>query len=302
MNTYFLTEKELFLTFFACLLGKFMLFNFLWCNQTTFTPFSSVELYVNSFLCVLVILMPFIIVRAAKVTLLLSFLLDLLFISNLMYFRTYYTAIPLESYGLLGNLQDFTDSVWDAMRLPDLGFLLFTAIPLFVWWKKYRPAGRCSVAYNKRTAFIHTTVIVFLLFTFSAIPVIADNGYRSAYEKLKKSNKYSCTTPMYTVFGTLLYEYLEGEEEYTPAKESEIESWLSSNRQNYLPVTGNRYPENLIIILAESFESWVLEKKIEGKEITPRLNSLIKDSTTLYASRVLSQVKGGALHRRAVAG
>jgi phosphoglycerol transferase MdoB-like AlkP superfamily enzyme len=50
---------------------------------------------------------------------------------------------------------------------------------------------------------------------------------------------------------------------------------------------------NCIVILAESLESWVLERTIEGQEIMPYMNRLLRDSTTLYAPNVLSQVKGG---------
>ena len=48
-----------------------------------------------------------------------------------------------------------------------------------------------------------------------------------------------------------------------------------------------------IIILAESLESWVLERTVEGQELTPRLNALLRDSQTIYAPHILSQVKGG---------
>ena len=51
--------------------------------------------------------------------------------------------------------------------------------------------------------------------------------------------------------------------------------------------------KNLVIILLESFESWPLEKSIGGKEITPYLNSLLADSTTFFAPRVLTQVAAG---------
>ena len=47
------------------------------------------------------------------------------------------------------------------------------------------------------------------------------------------------------------------------------------------------------MILAESLESWVLEQTVEGQELTPCLNRLLKDSTTIYAPYVVSQVKGG---------
>ena len=48
-----------------------------------------------------------------------------------------------------------------------------------------------------------------------------------------------------------------------------------------------------MVILAESFEGWMLERNVEGKEVTPYLNRWLKDSCTLYAPRVQTQVRGG---------
>lgn len=51
--------------------------------------------------------------------------------------------------------------------------------------------------------------------------------------------------------------------------------------------------DNYIFILAESLESWVLNLTVENQEITPYLNKLLKEPTTLYAPHVLTQVNGG---------
>ena len=81
----------------------------------------------------------------------------------------------------------------------------------------------------------------------------------------------------------------------TPELEAKIEEWLSKKPKHEvaLPDNSTNRRTNCIIILAESLESWVLEKEVEGQEITPYLNKLLKDSTTIYAPHVLTQVKGG---------
>lgn len=45
--------------------------------------------------------------------------------------------------------------------------------------------------------------------------------------------------------------------------------------------------------MAESLESWVLNLTVENQEITPYLNKLLKEPSTLYAPHVLTQVNGG---------
>lgn len=97
-----------------------MWFNLLWCMLSTFTPFSKIETYLDTILVSLFLLLPLVCFRAVKTTLVIFFLLDGLLISNLMYFRTYFTAIPLDSYLLIDNLSDFTSSVFDSWRMVDL--------------------------------------------------------------------------------------------------------------------------------------------------------------------------------------
>lgn len=48
-----------------------------------------------------------------------------------------------------------------------------------------------------------------------------------------------------------------------------------------------------MIIVCESLESWPVEARIAGKEITPYINSLLADSATLYVPRLLTQVDAG---------
>lgn len=80
------------------------------------------------------------------------------------------------------------------------------------------------------------------------------------------------------------------------AEKQRVDSWLAEHRRRdaeYAPPP--RSPRrNLVIIFCESMESWLLEQKVDGnKEITPYLNSLLKDSTTLYLPHVRSQAGSG---------
>ena len=116
-------------------------------------------------------------------------------------------------------------------------------------------------------------------------------GYKKTYEALL-TDYQTCGTPIYTIFGSLYYEHVQDKIEYTPQIKKEIEDWLSKHpRRQPLPFQIEAR-DNCIIILAESFESWVLEKSVEGKEITPNLNRMLKEENVLYAPYVQTQVKG----------
>ena len=76
---------------------KFLLFDFIWSIPTTFASFSTIEFYATKIIATLVLLVPYKFFRLWKTEIVIMLLLDILLIVNLMYFRTYYTAIPLNS-------------------------------------------------------------------------------------------------------------------------------------------------------------------------------------------------------------
>ena len=106
------------------------------------------------------------------------FLLDFLLIANLMYFRTYYTAIPLNSYGLSGNLADFTGSVFDSLRWYDILFPLSTLAAAVVH-------RRTKTAHQKRPAPVlaYSVVLAVVICIFGTVTLIK-GGFSNAYKNI----------------------------------------------------------------------------------------------------------------------
>lgn len=264
---------------------KFILFNIIWCLQTTFASFSFPELYLNAALATLVLLLPYAYFRRGWFQLIVMFLLDGLLIANLMYSRTYYSVIPLDSYGLAGNLSDFTASVYDSLRWTDFLFPLstLTCLYLFITDKKRQ----------KTTMKLHYLATIGTVLLLSGGLNATKGGYKAAYDSLQNANYHTCGVPMYTLFGHLYYNALQKKDIYTPQVEETIQTW-QAEQPAYKPLPDSIPTRtNLVVILCESLESWVLERKVEGHEITPCLNALLKEPTTLFAPKVLTQVAGG---------
>ena len=51
--------------------------------------------------------------------------------------------------------------------------------------------------------------------------------------------------------------------------------------------------KNLILIIVESLNSWVVGKSFDGREITPTLNSLCRQSGSIVGLKMIPQIKGG---------
>lgn len=247
-----------------------------------------IDLYINTFFVVLLLLLPYLVSRSRIVESVVLIALDLLLISNLMYSRTYNALIPLNSYAAAGNLSDFTASVVDSMRWIDVLFPL-TSLVAIISVAKTKHAEGVSQARRWKQYALTTTVAFALTMAF----ILPRGGLKKSFEHMQNANYYTCTAPVYTVFGNMLHDAMEEQAPFTRAMQNRIDRW-EALKPVYKPlpdIIGRR--TSLVVILCESLESWVINRKIEGKEITPCLNAAIAEKSTLYAPYVLTQVKGG---------
>lgn len=277
------------IVFAAGLFLKLILFDAIWCIDTTFASFSYLETYLSKLFIATLLLLPYILFRRKGIESVILFCLDSLLICNLLYFRTYYTHIPLSSYGLAGNLADFTASVRDSFRMIDILLPLSSVVTIFI---ALRRPDRKGISLVRR--FPGYFAVLVGTAALNAVCLGVKGGFHQAFNAVRQSS-YLCSSsaPMFTVFGCMYYDLTEQQQEITPEIEQRIESWLAA-QPAWTPLPDSvETRRNCILILAESFESWVLEQEVEGQEITPCLNRLLKEPTTLYAPHVLTQVKGG---------
>lgn len=235
------------------------------------------------------LLLPYILFRSKGAESVILFWLDSLLICNLLYYRTYYTHIPLSSYGLAGNLADFTASVRDSFRMIDILLPLSSVVTIFI---ALRRPDRKGISLVRRLPGYFAVLVGTA--ALNAVCLGVKGGFHQAFNAVRQSS-YLCSSsaPMFTVFGCMYYDLTEQQQKITPEIEQRIESWLAA-QPAWTPLPDSiETRRNCILILAESFESWVLEQEVEGQEITPCLNRLLKEPTTLYAPHVLTQVKGG---------
>lgn len=375
---------------------KFVLFDLLWCLDTTFSSFSYPIAYLSKSILALLLSLPLVLRAPRWVEAVIALATDLFLVANLLYFRTYYTAIPLESYALAGNLRDFTASVTGSLRWPDLLFPLSTAAALLA-------ARRMPPPRLPRRGLVRYANALLLSSLLTAALLVGKGGFRRSYEAMLVHRQLSATTT-YSLFGTLLYEALRERVEFSPELAGEVERWLAAGRpaadaeeaaeglsaggggaageeatdrghstadalstgsdgeeadalrtgaladaphaaqpgtglnphSTARPATDSEahsgtpsdapsaaYPgtpsdasstprpttrssahparpdafpggrRRVVVIFVESLESWVLERSVEGQELTPCLNRLLHEERTLYAPQVVTQVKGG---------
>lgn len=267
----------------------FVAFDVIWCMDTTFASFSFFETYATKIIATLALAGVYALTRCRWAQIVVMALLDVLLVANLMYFRTYYSAIPASSYLEAGNLADFKASVTDSLRWADIVLPLIT-IATAVMAFRYKTTKRQPL-----TAVLKWWAAPLAGFALLLTGVnLCKEGFHKSLRSVRQS-AYLCSAdaPIFSVFGCIWYDITDAAEPITPEKQAEIERWLASQPKHQPADSVTEKRSNLLIVFAESLESWVLEKKVDGKEITPCLNRLLKEKSTLYAPNVLTQVKGG---------
>ena len=268
-------------------------FDLLWMGQTTFRPLSLAPFWIFLILGATVLASPSVFSRRGYANALLLLVADIVMIANLMYCRTYFNAIPAKSYLLVGNLADFTDSVSDSFRW------YFAILPLFTLLAYLFYVRNIPEKKIKGGMLPYFATLLVLAFFAWAVDLFGGGTMARMDEMRESPYEASCIVPVYTIPGFVIHDYLKSSEKITDKDEKEVKEWMAIHKS----LSENNFPDslyngiagrkNLVLILCESLESWPLEKNIDGKEITPFLNSMIKDSTTFYAPNVVSQVGSG---------
>lgn len=267
----------------------FVAFDVIWCMDTTFASFSFFETYATKIIATLALAGVYALTRCRWAQIVVMALLDVLLVANLMYFRTYYSAIPASSYLEAGNLADFKASVTDSLRWADIVLLLISIATAVIAFR-YKTTKRQPL-----TAVLKWWAAPLAGFALLLTGVnLCKGGFHKSLRSVRQS-AYLCSAdaPIFSVFGCIWYDITDAAEPITPEKQAEIERWLASQPKHQPADSVTEKRSNLLIVFAESLESWVLEKEVDGKEITPCLNRLLKEKSTLYAPNVLTQVKGG---------
>lgn len=222
---------------------------------------------------------------------------DSLAIANLMYCRTYFGPIPPASYLLAGNVAEFGDAIRHSLRLADIAFAVITIATLWLMPKKKEKITTSTSSKNNLFLKWLSTFGVSVIICY--LCALLNGGLFHHIEYLKSECYYRATPPVvYTLPISTLADLLESNREISDKEITKAQNWLTDNEiiayQHCDTLTRRYTPENIVMIIVESLESWPLGKSIEGTEITPNINRFMADTASVwYAPRVLSQVGPG---------
>ncbi len=173
-------------------------FDLLWSMATSFRGLGFASTYIFGATLALAMAAPAAIWRSRWPSAIILVAADLLAIANLMYCRTYFTAIPLDSYGLASNLNRYTSTLWDSLRLADVGFLVILIFTVLLAYRLPKPSS-----WKPTLRFLAS---IPLMAVIVSIGILCRGGFYNEYDRLTQSCRfYTCGVPTYTIAGHLIY-------------------------------------------------------------------------------------------------
>lgn len=217
------------------------------------------------------------------------------FIGDLWYYRGFNSFLSPHLLKETSNLDNLSGSVFSMLHSVDFIFIIDIIFLLFIIIKTKK-------MYTK----VRRNVFLFLFVFAISVSYLGYGHYKIDILKKGYENQMvfrsswapnqtvSNLTPIgYHLFDT--YNYLKESKQYVlnEDEKKEIKTWFEE-KQEVLP--DNKYKsmfkgKNLIVIQVESLENFVINQKIDGQEITPNLNKLLKNS--FYFDNFYEQVYNG---------
>ncbi|WP_319638004.1 LTA synthase family protein [Cytobacillus luteolus] len=222
-----------------------------------------------------------------KIMFLYSFATIILYI-NVLYYRFFNDFITIPVLFQSKNLSDLWTSLVELNSLFDL-FIFLDIVILAMLYK--RKQERVEMTINKKKFMVVTCVLIFisLVYAHAERPELLT---RSFDRKLLVKN---LGVYAYQGYDFLLYSNTKRRIAFADSdKLTEIVNYVNANKEKpNEDLFGKAKGKNLFLISLESTQDFVVNREIDGQEITPFLNQLIKEKGSYYFSNFYHQTGQG---------
>ncbi|MEN2774663.1 LTA synthase family protein [Acetivibrio clariflavus] len=224
-----------------------------------------------------------------------NLLLTILLIADTNFFRYYYNLITIPVFFQLNPrmINSVDQSIVSLFQLKDLIYIIDFPIMLFAFLKLNK-RGVESIRFSKRfsksiSILAVSSIIIVCISSSSNLTSFAySNNYSAKSLGVLFSHFYN--TKLF-IKENLLQDKVLKEEEKKLVEEHLQNKNKEDSAANFSQYKGIAEGKNLIIVQMEAMQQFVIGKTINGKEITPNLNRLIKES--FYFDNIYYQVSGG---------
>ena len=224
--------------------------------------------------------------------------------AQITYNETYHDLMPFSSWLYFSNLGDVLfDSILGTITVEALWVLALPVLLLVVYlWKLRKRVARDTAFSRHRWVYSLACLLLFVLLQF-AVLVFESVRNKSSVKEYFPEKYYSLVN-----FNNKVYPVKNGNVTYVIYSIAKACNGVSDEErasakifiENEIPkYTDNPYcqhtnrPRNLVLIMVESLNAWVVDLKIDGREVCPVLNSLVNDTASIASTQMMAQVKNG---------
>jgi len=224
-----------------------------------------------------------------------ALLVELLFLAQFIYFTSFDTFMRASAIRYASYVGAVSGSIKAALSPLLIFFILM--LPVIGLWYWFVDRKKSEPQYTVKTRLLAMGGILLVAFAmFYAMLAIERKKHGGLRELLMVPYDNSTMVTkvgvhMYTALDT--YRYFASPRGITAAEKAYVTSWNNNRPAPQTPGSsfGIAKGKNVILVQMESFESFVIGRSLEGQEITPNLNKLIKES--IYYSNYHDQVGTG---------
>lgn len=206
-----------------------------------------------------------------------SLLLSIILYANAVYFREFSDVITFSMLSMSANMGDLSTSIIELIHWYDIFF--FLDMLLLAWFLRYK-----SITLSfRRLAFRKWLTVpvfgaVFMVISTSVSQTASTENVQHSFDRhgvvsdvgLFHYYIYDSFTFMQRQASSLFAD----KEDWEPI-DKHIENHQATANEDYF---GAAKDMNVVVISLESFESFVIGESVDGEELTPNINRLIKDS------------------------
>ena len=219
----------------------------------------------------------------------LGLVLSFLIFSDVVYYRYFGDFVTIPVILQAEQAMDVSGSIVNLLKWQDVFFFLdlLLVIPLLIIWRKtkFKLSWKALNMGGRVSLSIIVACIGFILVYYPISAFKEKNG-----ENLFLNNWWNVS--IYNVTGLLGFHYFDTKnfvhdrinksEPISDEDFEQVQTWFNHHQEQLKSQTvlsGIATDKNILMIQAESFQSFVIGQSVAGKEITPNLNKLIKESS-----------------------
>src|SRR5690625_4687538 len=211
---------------------------------------------------------------------------------NLVFYRSFTDFITVPQLFQTSNIADLGSSILSLIKVYDI--LLFVDV-IIIWYLSKRNVENLATNYLRRTrAFVLLVSMMLLVANFFLAEMERPQLFTRAFDReylVKNIGLFN-----YHVYDIAVHSKVKTQRVFADGNElPEIEAYIENNIRSgeTSELFGVAANKNIIFILAESLQTFVIDNDVYGEEVTPFLNELKEHPDTYYFENFYHQTQQG---------